>query len=93
MRASDGVEAVFLQLQQLVAPQLIGHSRTYAGMVEVKVATLQLDAIAVEQESLPGVEVRGTDTYPDIILVQEILNAVISFVKAGPESIEIWIVN
>ena len=89
VRTAYRIETVFLELQELVTPQLIRHSGTDTGMVEMKVAALELDAVSVEKESFTRIEVRRTDTYPDVILVKKTLDAVIVLVQASPERIEI----
>ena len=56
VRAADGVESVFAQLLQPVAPQGVGNARPHAGVVLMQVAALQLHAGAVQQEALLRVE-------------------------------------
>ena len=89
VRAANRIEAVFLELQELVTPQFVGDACTDSRMVEMQVTALELDAIAVEKESLPGIEVRGADTDPDIVFVQKVFYAIVPLVQAGPERIEI----
>ena len=89
VRTADGVETIFLELLELVAPKLIGDGGTYAGVIQMKVTSAEFGPDAVEQETPLRIEVDRTYTYLDVISIQKALDSIVAFVKAGPQSIEI----
>ena len=56
MRAAYRIETELLEPENTVTPQLVRHSCTHPGMVEMQVASFQFHRPSVQQESLLGVE-------------------------------------
>jgi hypothetical protein len=58
-------------------------------MVEVQVAPLEFFAPAVEDETVLRVEIGRADADADIILVEQVLDRISTFVDASTQGIEI----